>query len=96
MATLVPLPACLDGSGERCLPLTHAPPGCLPLQAACASAIARGYDLVAVQPQNERLFQLVGAAGWGAGWVVCIWPGADTEMGGTPSGVKGRQRQAAP
>ncbi|KAI7836047.1 hypothetical protein COHA_010078 [Chlorella ohadii] len=31
-------------------------------QAACASAIARGYDLVAVQPQNERLFQLACAS----------------------------------
>ncbi|PRW21018.1 ribonuclease P complex subunit [Chlorella sorokiniana] len=31
-------------------------------QAACASAIARGYDLVAVQPQTERLFQLACAS----------------------------------
>ena len=37
------------------LPLTCT---CRRLQAACSSALARGYDLVAVQPQTERLFQL--------------------------------------
>lgn len=33
------------------------PPACA-AQAACASAVARGYDLVAVQPGSERLFHM--------------------------------------
>ena len=37
----------------RCQPTATLPP-----QAACASAVARGYDLVAVQPGSERLFQM--------------------------------------
>ena len=50
------LPPCAAASRPR------APSSAGPWQASCASAIARGYDLVAVQPQTERLFQLVGAA----------------------------------
>lgn len=38
---------------------SHCQPTAAPApQAACASAVARGYDLVAVQPGSERLFQV--------------------------------------
>ena len=41
-----------------CPALPPPPPG----QSACSSALARGYDLVAVQPSSERLFQLACAS----------------------------------
>ena len=40
----------------------HPRPRLCPLQAACSSATARRYDLVAVQPQSERLFALACAS----------------------------------
>ncbi len=44
----------LDPPPTRPSPLPPAPG----TQAACSSATACGYDLVAVQPGNERLFQM--------------------------------------